>query len=110
VSGESYRGEWLDNRPHGRGTYRYANGEYFVGDFKLGRRHGVGVMYRADSRVKESGRWDSDKLTQMFEIHTESSKGSDSGKVLSGVSLVTRCLQKGLKPGTPTFSKCIAEE
>lgn len=41
VTGEVYRGEWRDDRRHGRGTCTYADGSVFVGHwFRNTRDHG----------------------------------------------------------------------
>ena len=45
---------------HGRGTYRYASGAVFEGEYKAGRRHGRGTFRFANGEVKVT-RYEADK-------------------------------------------------
>jgi len=40
--------EWLNGLPHGLGTYTYANGDKYVGEFKHGSNHGQGTYTYAN--------------------------------------------------------------
>jgi hypothetical protein len=40
---EPYVGETKDGKPHGQGTLRWPNGDYYIGGFKDGNFHGQGV-------------------------------------------------------------------
>ena len=43
ASGNKYVGEWKDDKMHGQGTYTYANGDQYVGAFKDDKMHGQGT-------------------------------------------------------------------
>lgn len=51
--GKSYDGEWLNERPHGRGVMTHANGDVYRGQFKDGRSDGEGehVFAGSDGRI-----------------------------------------------------------
>lgn len=55
--GESYEGGFLQDKFHGRGTYRYKNGEVYEGDFVDGKRQGTGVLKGTDGKIKYEGDW-----------------------------------------------------
>ena len=42
-NGNSYFGEWLNGKPHGRGTYNYASGSVYKGSFENGLSNGYGI-------------------------------------------------------------------
>lgn len=42
--GTKYEGQFKLNQPHGKGRKIFANGEYYVGDFKNGKADGYGVF------------------------------------------------------------------
>ena len=119
-SGEKYVGEWKDDERNGRGTNTFPSGAKYVGEYKDDERNGQGIQYNPNGSVKESGMWRDDQLSQPFAIDTArfpfGAGGSpditdpttrESNKK-TGVEIVNDCLRKGLKPGTPQFSKCIA--
>ena len=37
-----YEGEWKDDKPEGRGSIIFNNGEYFEGEFMHGKADGIG--------------------------------------------------------------------
>ena len=41
--GDKYVGEHIDGKPHGQGTYTFANGDKYVGKFKNDNLHGQGT-------------------------------------------------------------------
>jgi len=43
ATGQSYEGEWQDDKWHGRGMYRYLGGCSYDGEFKCGEMHGRGT-------------------------------------------------------------------
>jgi hypothetical protein len=53
-TGDLYVGETVLGRREGRGTYYYANGDVYVGEFRDNVFHGVGVLRKGD--FNESGR------------------------------------------------------
>ena len=44
ANGDRYEGEWRDNKSHGRGTYTFADGDRFVGEFRDDKSHGQGTF------------------------------------------------------------------
>ncbi|CAD2221346.1 MORN repeat/PH domain containing protein, putative [Angomonas deanei] len=49
----SYNGEWSDDKPQGRGEMKFANGDYYKGDFQAGRLHGVGLLVYKEPRGQQ---------------------------------------------------------
>lgn len=45
VTGEQYRGDWKDNKLHGKGIFTYKNGDKYEGDWQNGLRHGLGTFF-----------------------------------------------------------------
>lgn len=41
---EQYEGEWLDDKPHGRGHQSWSDGRYYEGQFHHGKFSGLGKM------------------------------------------------------------------
>jgi hypothetical protein len=39
----TYIGEYIDGKPHGKGELRLTNSDYYVGEFKGGTAHGLGI-------------------------------------------------------------------
>jgi len=60
IQKEGYEGEYRDGLKHGRGVFRYANGDVYEGEFKDGRLNGRGVMNYASGSVYD-GQYDDDK-------------------------------------------------
>lgn len=46
ANGNRYVGEFKLGAPHGSGMIKYPNGDYFLGTFKYGKKHGIGEMHR----------------------------------------------------------------
>jgi len=42
ANGESYEGNWEENRMSGRGKYTYLDGSFFEGEYRDGKKHGLG--------------------------------------------------------------------
>tara|TARA_B100000579_G_C22228000_1_gene574730 strand:+ start:39 stop:542 length:504 start_codon:yes stop_codon:yes gene_type:complete len=45
AGGEKYTGEFKDGKEHGIGAYYYANGNIFMGDIENGSPHGNGIQF-----------------------------------------------------------------
>ena len=60
ASGSKYVGEFKDDFPHGQGTYTYASGNKYVGEWELGKYHGQGTFTWANGG-KYVGEWKDDK-------------------------------------------------
>ena len=56
ASGSQYIGEFKDGKFHGQGTYNYANGNQYIGEVKDGKRHGQGT-YTWVSGTSKKGIW-----------------------------------------------------
>ncbi len=48
ADGENYVGEWKDGKRNGQGTNTFADGENYVGEFKNGKYDGQGTNTFAD--------------------------------------------------------------
>jgi hypothetical protein len=59
---DAYTGTFKNGLPNGKGTYSWASGDYYKGDWKLGKREGIGVFTTTingkDSLL--SGIWEND--------------------------------------------------
>lgn len=63
---DSYEGDFVSGLPHGRGTYRWANGDEYIGEFQKGLKEGEGKLLikrpgQTDSLVE--GYWHYDRYT-----------------------------------------------
>ena len=47
ANGERYEGDWKDSQLHGRGTYYFANGDECEGDWRENRLLGTGKGWRS---------------------------------------------------------------
>jgi hypothetical protein len=63
AGGEKYVGEWKDNKKHGQGTLTFAGGDKYVGEFKDGQRNGQGTYTFANGE-KYVGEFKDDKYYQ----------------------------------------------
>ncbi|MFT5746157.1 MAG: hypothetical protein ACI9XO_002362 [Paraglaciecola sp.] len=50
ADGSKYEGQFTKGKPQGTGTFTYANNETFVGTFKGGYKHGKGVYQKGDGK------------------------------------------------------------
>ena len=53
ADGENYVGEWKDGMFYGQGTYTYANGNKYVGEWMNDMKHGQGTYTSASGRIKK---------------------------------------------------------
>jgi hypothetical protein len=56
---DRYEGRFKNGMPDGNGTYKWVNGTYYEGQWKKGKREGMGKMVYRDSTV--DGVWKDDK-------------------------------------------------
>ena len=54
---ETYDGEFYLDEFHGKGTYRFKNGDVYEGDWVAGKRNGFGKLTGTDGKVKYQGEW-----------------------------------------------------
>ncbi|MBK9503987.1 MAG: hypothetical protein IPO03_01015 [Bacteroidetes bacterium] len=46
-NGDMYTGQWVNGTREGYGRYDWANGAFYVGDFKYNGFHGLGTLLYA---------------------------------------------------------------
>ena len=63
ANGDKYVGEWKKAKYDGKGIYTYANGDQYAGEWKKGLRHGKGIFTNAKGKIEE-GIWKKDKLVK----------------------------------------------
>lgn len=56
-----YKGGFKSGKMHGKGTFLWANGDKYVGEWLNDMAHGMGVQTRANGSVLHSGRWERDR-------------------------------------------------
>jgi hypothetical protein len=56
ANGDEYAGNWLNGQPNGKGTYRFSSKERYEGNFEKGKFSGAGTMYYPDGG-KYVGNW-----------------------------------------------------
>ncbi len=54
-SGSVYEGDWKDNKRHGFGHYKWADGESYKGEYKDDHRHGTGIYFWKNGQRYEGG-------------------------------------------------------
>lgn len=57
ASGNKYSGQWKDSRRSGHGTEIFANGNKYVGEFKNDKPNGLGTLYSTNGSVINQGMW-----------------------------------------------------
>ena len=63
ASGHKYVGEYKDGKRHGQGTFTWANETKYVGQWKDGKFHGQGTFTGTDGTVMK-GIWENNKLVE----------------------------------------------
>jgi hypothetical protein len=61
ASGDKYIGEWKDDKKYGQGTLTFAGGDKYVGEFKDNKKNGQGT-YTFASGDKYIGEWKDDNF------------------------------------------------
>ena len=54
ASGNKYVGEWELGKYHGRGTFTWVNGDKYVGEWKDDKKHGQGTLTKSDGKTVQS--------------------------------------------------------
>ena len=54
---DNYEGSFKRGLPHGKGTYQWANGDVYIGEFVKGQKKGPGVMTHASTGLRQEGYW-----------------------------------------------------
>lgn len=85
----TYKGAFLDGRPHGTGECVYANGEKYLGEWQNGGFHGTGTLLLNDG-TKVSGIWQNGNLVRKENVYKDIEEASNNGvkiwAVIIGVS------------------------
>ena len=63
ADGDKYTGEWKNFKYHGQGTYTWENGDKYSGEHKDGLEHGQGTYTFSDGRISK-GIWKKGKLVE----------------------------------------------
>jgi hypothetical protein len=53
ADGAVYEGDWIDGKYHGTGKFSFGNGDVYEGGFRNGKYHGTGKLTYADGTVQE---------------------------------------------------------
>lgn len=86
-NGESYEGGWVQGKKEGQGTLTFLNGNKYIGAFKNGNREGKGIEYDKNGNVTYDGQWKSDKKTTLISTQQKTSSltiGCVSGNCTNG--------------------------
>lgn len=62
ANGDYYEGEYVDDQREGYGIYQFASGERYEGEWKDDLREGKGTVYSKDGNVLLEGQWAADKV------------------------------------------------
>jgi len=57
ADGEKYVGEWQDNKSNGQGTFTWPDGRKYVGEWRDDKRTGVGTMVSPNGTLIHGGLW-----------------------------------------------------
>ena len=104
-NGDTYIGEWRDDKSHGQGTYTWASGEKYVGEWKDDKRNGQGTNTLADGE-KYVGEWRDDKRHGQG-ANTFANGTKERGYHMNGEYVPTICENMGLTKGTESFGQCV---
>ncbi len=59
---DQYEGKYVNDKFEGKGKYTYITGNYYIGEFKKGKRNGKGKLYSKNGELISEGNWVDDKL------------------------------------------------
>ena len=128
ADGSKYVGEYRDDKRKGQGIEYAANGTIKLAGLwannTLSRAYAIDasrfplnavsdVATATDSgdkvfRLERNLAAAEERIKSLESELARAREASKSPSVESGLSLVTKCLKEGLRPGTPEFSKCVA--
>ena len=54
--------DFVNDKFEGYGRYNYLNGEYYIGQWSQGQKHGKGILYNANGTIKYDGLFFNDKF------------------------------------------------
>ena len=61
--GDYYIGDWKDGKRHGTGEYHWASGAMYKGQLENGMKNGYGT-YTFPDGTEKTGQWKDDKLLE----------------------------------------------
>ena len=82
ANGDKYIGEYKDGKGHGQGTYTWANGDKYIGEHKDGKKHGQGTYTFANGK-------------------------KNNGYFMNNEYVPDICEDMGLRQGTSEFGQCV---
>ena len=53
-SGDTYEGNWKDDKQSGNGTYSWNDGRKYVGEWENGQQQGSGIEYASNGDIVSS--------------------------------------------------------
>lgn len=68
ANGNKYSGEFKDDKYHGKGTYTFADGDRYVGEWRDDLRNGDGIEYRLDRAIISAGQWKDGALVRSLPL------------------------------------------
>jgi len=70
-NGDRYIGEFKNGKRHGLGTYWLADESQYIGNFKNDKKHGEGVLYTSDGKLNKMGVWVNDQFRSQANLNLE---------------------------------------
>jgi hypothetical protein len=84
ANGDHYEGQFKDGERHGRGTLYYANGGRYEGQFRDDKRSGLGIEYSSDGSVAKEGYWENGEFKRAQRVVGRSATNSTTPKITTG--------------------------
>ena len=99
ANGDKYVGEYNDDLSHGKGTYTFADGRKEVGEWENDKLNGYAIQYNADGTIRREGIFKDDEF-----IYAETREKKEPSKLDKYKST---CEELGFTPGTEKFGDCV---
>lgn len=87
---------------HGYGRYIYSSGEYYIGNFQNGKRHGEGKFFGKNNTKAQDGKWINDKFEGDQSGPIQFNKSPDRKKTLTQPPKKLAASVNNLYTGKPT--------
>ena len=72
ASGAKYDGDYVDGKREGKGVFYFSDGKKYVGDFRDNKLHGNGILYNPNGIVLYSGKWENNQRAESSASGTSS--------------------------------------